>query len=114
MTVDEETVYVSFNEHVYAIELETGNEIWRFPKEPDRNMTFFAPPEPTSDGKVIVGGFDNVVYALTEDGRIEGGGWTFDESLDKIIGGSTTWSAMPLFHGPILVRIAPLSCGPLT
>jgi outer membrane protein assembly factor BamB len=90
MTIDEGIVYVSYNEHVYAIELETGRENWRFPEEPERGVTFFAPPELTSDGKIIVGGYNNIVYALSPNGSQPRVDWTFDGSNGSIIGASTT------------------------
>ncbi|MGH2627909.1 MAG: PQQ-binding-like beta-propeller repeat protein, partial [Anaerolineales bacterium] len=57
--------------HVYAVDLASGQEIWRFPAEPDRTASFYAPPLVTGGGLVIVGGYHRVIYALgAEDGRL--------------------------------------------
>ena len=84
ITTDEETAYVAFNQHVYAINLTNGMEKWRYPTEPDNKITFYAPPSLTEDGQVIVGGYDNVLYSLNaQNGQMN---WTFNEATDRFIG----------------------------
>ena len=87
ISTDETTVYIAFNQFVHAIDFERGNESWRFPQEPDRATSFFAPPAIADDGSVILGGYDKVVYAL-EPGA--GGNvrivWKFEGAEDRIVG----------------------------
>lgn len=84
ITADEETAYVSFNQHVYAINLTNGMEKWRYPTEPDNKITFYAPPALTDDGQVIVGGYDNILYSLNaQNGEFS---WAFEGATDRFVG----------------------------
>ena len=84
LAVDETTAYVAFGPAVYAIDLATGQERWRFPAERDAKVNFYAAPALTGEGHLIVGGYDKVVYCLSAaDGTLS---WTFDGSTDRIVG----------------------------
>ena len=61
-----ETAYIAFNQHIYAVNLTNGLELWRYPTEPDNKITFYAAPSLTEDGQVIVGGYDNILYSFDE------------------------------------------------
>lgn len=78
--------YLANNQHVYAIDVATGSEVWRFPQEADRNISFYAPPFPNEDGQVIVGGFNNVLYSLSAQNGAQN--WSFTEAGDRYIGGA--------------------------
>jgi outer membrane protein assembly factor BamB len=83
----DDTLYIAYNQFVRAINLENEREIWRYPAEADRAITFYAPPAVSEDGIVILGGYDQKVYALSiASGRPEPI-WIFDEASDRIIGG---------------------------
>jgi len=85
LTVDQNTAYLAYNQHVYAIELDNGRENWRFPTEPDNSLSFYAPPTLTDDGQLLVGGYDNALYSLNpESGEVN---WTFDEAKNRFIDG---------------------------
>jgi len=96
VTVDmqREAVYVSFFTRVYAISLSNGTQKWRYPEKVDNKITFFAPPALTSDGQLIVGGYDNVVYSLNPDGGTQNN-WTFAEAKNRIV-------AAPLTDGDVI------------
>ena len=84
INADEETAYIAFNQHVYAVNLTNGMEKWRFPAEPDNKITFYAPPSLTDQGQVIVGGYDNVLYSLNaQNGQLN---WSFEGATDRYIG----------------------------
>jgi outer membrane protein assembly factor BamB len=86
ITANEETAYISFNQHVYAVNLTNGLELWRYPAEPDTNITFYAAPSLTDDDQVIVGGYDNILYSLNaQNGNVN---WKFEEASDRYIGSS--------------------------
>jgi outer membrane protein assembly factor BamB len=86
-TVSDNTLYIAYNQFLIAIDLENGRELWRYPAEADRSLTFYAPPAVSNDGLVILGGYDKKTYALsTSSGRPETV-WVFDEATDRIIGG---------------------------
>lgn len=81
---DKETAYISNANHVYAVQLSNGTELWRFPAKTDAKKTFYASPVLTSDGQLIVGGYDKVVYSL--DPTDGSSNWTFTGATDRIIG----------------------------
>lgn len=77
LAVDEETAYLAFNTQVFAIQLANGAERWRFPKEPNNRITFFADPTFTPDGQLLAAGYNNVLYSLDpQTGELN---WEFDQ-----------------------------------
>lgn len=85
---DRELAYVAFQNHVYAVDVTNGNEVWRFPIEADNNQTFFASPTLTPDGHLIVGGFDNILYRVNaENGQPAAGeSWPFQGATNRFVG----------------------------
>ena len=84
ISADDETAYIAFNTQVYAIDLATGTERWHFPKEAEKETTFYAAPQITEDGQVIVGGYNNVLYSL--DAQTGEQNWIFEDASDRYIG----------------------------
>jgi outer membrane protein assembly factor BamB len=84
LSADDQMAYVADNQAVYAINLQTGAEAWRYPAQAERSSTFFAAPAPTGEGHVIVGGYDNKVHSLISSRGIEA--WTFNGAQGRIIG----------------------------
>jgi len=84
ITSDGATAYVASANAVYAVNLENGNELWRFPEKVDAKKTFYAAPVLTPDGQLIVGGYDRVLYSLNpQNGQIN---WQYAEARDRWIG----------------------------
>lgn len=80
---NQDTAYVAFNNHVYAIALDTGLEKWRFPKETNNRITLYADPSLSPDRQLIVGGYNNVLYSLDPDtGDLN---WEFAQAGNKYI-----------------------------
>ena len=86
LITDEDTAYLAFQSHVYAIQVENGVERWRYPSEAERNVTFFADPELSEDGQLIVGGYDNVLYSLNPENGNKN--WEFAQAQNRYIGGA--------------------------
>jgi eukaryotic-like serine/threonine-protein kinase len=83
LSADEDTAYVAFNNHVYAIALDTGLEKWRFPAESNNRITLYADPSLSPDRQLIVGGYNNVLYSLNPDtGQMN---WEFAQAGNKYI-----------------------------
>jgi outer membrane protein assembly factor BamB len=83
LTVDGETAYLAYNNHVYGIQLPGGTEIWRYPRERENQVTFFAEPAPTPDEQLIAGGYDSVLYSLNPANGQEN--WQFAEAGNRYI-----------------------------
>ena len=93
VTVDPngEVVYVAFGPHIYAVDLNNGKEVWRYPAEANNKISFYAPPALTDDGQLIVGGYDNILYSLNpENGQQNQGNWPFEGSENRYIAGPLT------------------------
>lgn len=84
LTVDGETAFVAYNQHVYAIDLATGTQKWRFPLEADNKISFYAAPVITPDGQLLVGGYDHVLYSLNPQTGTEN--WSFKNAKNRYIG----------------------------
>lgn len=85
IAVDDDTAYVAFNSYVLAINLNNGTQQWRFPTEADAKLSFYAPPALTGDGRLIVGGYDNILYSINiENGQ---GSPLFEGAEGRFIGG---------------------------
>src|SRR5512137_970838 len=85
MTVDAKNAYIAGGPYVYAVNLQTGAQVWRFPEKASAANPFYARPALTSDGQLIVGGFDKKLYGLNlQTGQSN---WTFTDARDRWIGG---------------------------
>lgn len=85
MVVDSNNVYIAGGPFVYAVNLQTGTQAWRFPEKASVANPFYATPALTTDGQLIVGGFDKKLYSLNLQTGAEN--WQFTEARDRWIGG---------------------------
>lgn len=107
LTVDakNQVGYLAYNEQVYAINLTDGKEIWKYPAKTDSKLTFFAPPVLTSDGQLLVAGYDKAIHSLNSaNGQENHGNWPFQGATDRYV-------AAPLIAGDKI--FAPNSNGTL-
>ena len=63
---DGETAYLASGQYVYAIDLSSGKEIWRYPAKGSNSLHFIAQPVIAPDGTIVVGssGSDHRLVAL--------------------------------------------------
>jgi outer membrane protein assembly factor BamB len=85
VTFDAANAFVAGGPFVYAVNLETGAEVWRFPAKAATATPFYAHPSMTSDGQLIVGSFDHKLYSLNPQSGAEN--WKFEQAKDRWIGG---------------------------
>lgn len=84
LSINKDTAYLAYNQQVYAVNIVNGNEIWRYPDEPNVKISFFAPPVLTSDNQLIVSGYNNILYSLNAaDGKEN---WQFTNAKNRFIG----------------------------
>ena len=50
---------------VYAVDLKTGNEVWRYPAEADSKLLFYANPVLTADGQLLIGSAGTKIILLS-------------------------------------------------
>ena len=90
LSTDGETVYMAFEQGVYAVDASSGDLKWSYPAEAESGRTFFAEPAISEDGIVYVGDFENKVVALNAaTGAVEWGPVQLGEDNGRIVGGAT-------------------------
>jgi outer membrane protein assembly factor BamB len=82
--VEEDISYVSYNQYVYAINVQDGQMRWRYPESGEANRTFYAQPALTEDGQLIVGSFNGNLYSMNPETRTEN--WVFSPGNGRFIG----------------------------
>jgi outer membrane protein assembly factor BamB len=85
VTADAKNAYLAGGPFIYAVNLETGAEVWRFPAKAATATPFFATPTLTPDGQLIVGSFDHKLYSLNPQTGAQN--WVFEQARDRWIGG---------------------------
>jgi outer membrane protein assembly factor BamB len=91
LAADAERAYISSGTLVYAVDLKTGNEVWRYPAEVDSKLLFYATPVLTSDGQLLIGSAGTKHPFVSLDPATGKEQWT--ESFSK---GKGAWLASPL------------------
>jgi len=84
-----DTVYVSYNEKVMALNASTGKRLWEYPGEDDRDSKFFAiPVVDKANETVYVGDFKGRLHAInTTDGKVR---WLYTPPKGDKIGPLST------------------------
>jgi outer membrane protein assembly factor BamB len=63
VTADSTQAYLAAGTQVYAVDLSTGSQKWKFPSDKPNTIGFYAQPVLTSDGQVLlVPGYDGYLY----------------------------------------------------
>ena len=91
LSADGERAYLASGYHVYAVDVQTGKEVWRYPEETDSNIIFYANPVLTPDGQLIVGSEGNnheLVSINPETGK--------DNWAEPFMTAKGKWVASPL------------------
>lgn len=84
IATDDKAAYVAGGSFVYAVNSETGAELWRFPEKASAAYPFYAAPVLTSDGQLVFGGFDKKLYSLNPQTKAQN--WVFTGARNHYIG----------------------------
>ncbi len=88
LSADATNAYLAEGPYVYAVNLQTGAQAWVYPSKAS-STPFYATPVLTTDGQLIVGGFDHKLYSLNlQTGAANAGKWPLTQAKDKWIGGA--------------------------
>lgn len=97
LSADGERAYLSTGSFIYAIDLQTGKEAWRYPEDADSKHLYFATPVLTEDGQLLIGseGTNHALVSINpETGK--------DNWAEPFAGAKGKWVASPLvFNGNI-------------
>ncbi len=91
LAADGERAYLSGGSFIYAVDVNTGVETWRFPVEADGNYTFFATPVLTADGQLLIGSEGKSHAFLSINPETGKENWT-----EPFMGAKGKWVAAPL------------------
>lgn len=91
LSADGERAYLSSGSFIYAVNVQTGAEVWRYPAEADANYIFFATPVLTEDGQLLIGseGKNHAFISLNPETGKEN--WA-----EPFLGAKGKWVASPL------------------
>lgn len=81
VTIDAQrnTAYLAYNQTVYAIDLTTGIQKWKFPAKSSKGESFYSAPVLTSSGQLIVGSYNHTLYSINPDTG-QANSWSFKAS----------------------------------
>jgi outer membrane protein assembly factor BamB len=91
LSADAERAYISNGSLVYAVDLKTGKEVWRYPAAADSKLLFYANPVLTADGQLLIGSAGTKHPFVSLDPATGKEKWV--ESFTKAKG---AWLASPL------------------
>jgi outer membrane protein assembly factor BamB len=84
LTASTDTTYLAAGGQVYAVDLNTGSQKWKYPADKANAKGFYANPVLTQDGsQILVPSYDNTLYSLDPATRSEK--WKFSESKNRLI-----------------------------
>lgn len=89
VTVEGDSVYLSYSTQIYQIGLENGLEKWRFPPEPNNKINYFAPVAISPDEQMLVGSYNHNFYSIPVAGAQTN--WSFEEAEDRYISKALVW-----------------------
>ncbi len=84
LSADQNFAYIADAQRVFAVKLSDGTQAWSFPAKPSAGQSFYAAPQLTEDGQLIVGGFDKLLYSLNPQTGAPNS-WTFSAG-DRWVG----------------------------
>jgi outer membrane protein assembly factor BamB len=89
LNAEQGVVFLAANEQVFALNLESGAELWAFPSEPNQETGPFYSVPLLKDQSVVVGGFgDGKLYGLSQEGGTQQ--WVVETDAPIVDGAATT------------------------
>lgn len=86
ITADQDMAYLAHGSYLYAVNIKTQQESWRFPAKAENGLNFFAPPVLTADNQLLAGSYGPTGYNLYSLNPVNGSiNWTFDQAKGDYI-----------------------------
>lgn len=83
LTASADTVYLAAGTQVFAVDLNTGSEKWRYPAKANSKISFYANPVLSQDGQLLVPSYDHKLYSLNPATGSEN--WIYADSSNRLI-----------------------------
>lgn len=84
VAVDGNLAYLAFNQEVFALDPGVQRHEWSFPSSPDAKSPAYYGAPAVTDGVLVVGGYDNVLYGIDRVTRAVR--WNFNRATGLYIG----------------------------
>jgi eukaryotic-like serine/threonine-protein kinase len=82
LAVSGETVFLAYNQHIAAVNVNNGTQIWKYPGEPDSKLMFYSNPWIDGQGNLAAGSYyGSVVYLKAQTGELI---WKYEGGNTKI------------------------------
>lgn len=91
LAADNERAYISTGSFIYAVDLQTGNEVWRYPESADSEFLYYANPVLTEDGQLLIGSAGTNHAFISLDPATGNEKWA-----EPFSGAKGAWIASPL------------------
>jgi outer membrane protein assembly factor BamB len=97
LAADAERAYISSGSFIYAVDVQNGREVWRYPEKADSKNLFFATPVITADGQLLIGseGTSHAFISLNAETGRENWSAPFTGAKGK-------WVASPLVFDDVI------------
>lgn len=83
LAANDDFAFVAYSNFVYAVQLDSGEEAWRYPAEASSKISFYADPVLTPDGELLIASYDHNLYSIDPNDGSQN--WVFSESTDRLI-----------------------------
>lgn len=97
LAADEQRAYVSSGSFIYAVDLQNGREVWRYPAEADSKRLFFANAVITEDRQLLIGSAGTSRPFVSLDPETGAENWT-----EPFLGAKGAWVAPPLVMDDVI------------
>ena len=91
LAADANQAYLSNGAFVYAVDMQSGKEVWRYPAEADSKQSFYATPVLTADGQLLIGSAGTTHPFVSINPETGKENWT-----ESFTGAKGAWMASPL------------------
>jgi len=91
LSTDGERAYLASGSFVYAIDVKTGKEVWKYPESASGSLLFFATPTLTQDGQLLIGSAGSTRSLVSLDPATGKEKWSAPFN-----GAKGAWEAAPL------------------
>jgi outer membrane protein assembly factor BamB len=97
LAADSEQAYVTAGTFLYAVNLQNGSEVWRFPAKAQNGVLFYANPLITPDGQLLIGSAGTTHALFNVDAKTGKENWPA-----PFTGAKGPWLATPLVWNDLI------------
>lgn len=97
LAADSERAYLSTGSFIYAVDVKTGKQIWKYPEDANKEFLYYAKPVLTEDGQLLIGSAGTKHAFISLDPATGQEKWA-----EPFSGAQGTWVASPLVFNNVI------------